>query len=303
MKKLLRKIGAWLRLLRLGQWTKNGVVLAAFFFALGDQRQDVTWKLASKAAAAALAFGLVSSAVYIVNDWRDREVDALHPVKRLRPLASGEIHPAAALPAAALLAAGGLWGAWKIRPEAPWPLAWVLGAYLAMQVLYSWKLKRLAVVDVMIIATGFVMRALAGGVAVRVEISPWLLLCAFWLALFLALCKRRHEKSKLGPLSRAVLAQYDKKVLDLAIAISGATVLGSYSIYTLWPETVAKFGTHWLGATIPFVAYGLFRYLELVYAHERGERPEEVLLTDVPLVLSILGFCAVALAVFFGPWR
>jgi len=298
-----RELHAWLRLLRLGQWTKNGVVLAAFFFALGDRGQDVSWTLAAKAVAAALAFGLVSSAVYIVNDWRDRELDALHPAKRNRPLASGEIRPAAALAAAALLAAAGLFGAWRICPAPPCPLAWVLGGYLAMQALYTWRLKRVAVVDVMIIALGFVLRALAGGVAVAVKISPWLLLCAFWLALFLALCKRRHEKARLGAVARASLARYDRKVLDVFIAITAATVLGSYSIYTLWPETVEKFGTAWLGATIPFVAYGLFRYLELVYAHERGERPEEVLLTDVPLILSILGFAAVAMAVFFGPWR
>lgn len=298
MRKFFEKILLWLRLLRLRQWTKNGVVFAAFFFALGDARQDVSWRLAAKAAAAALAFGLVSSAVYILNDWRDREVDALHPVKRLRPLASGAIRPVAALAVAGLLAVAGVAAGWRICPEPPFALAWILGGYLAMQAIYTWELKRVAVVDVMIIALGFVMRALAGAVAVRVDISPWLLLCAFWLSLFLALCKRRHEKSRLGPVARASLANYDKKVLDLMVAITAATVLGSYSIYTLWPDTVAKFGTPWLGATIPFVAYGLFRYLELAYRHERAERPEEVLLTDIPLILDIVAFGIVALLVF-----
>lgn len=298
MRKVFGQILLWAKLFRIRQWTKNGVVFAAFFFALGDSRQDVSWKLASKAAAAAVAFGLVSSAVYVVNDWRDRAVDALHPVKRLRPLASGAIRPAAALAAAGVLAAAGLAAAWRICPAPPWPLAWILGAYLAMQALYTWELKRVAVVDVMIIALGFVMRALAGAVAVDVTISPWLLLCAFWLSLFLALCKRRHEKSRLGAAARSSLANYDKKVLDLMIAVTAATVLGSYSIYTLWPDTIAKFGTPWLGATIPFVAYGLFRYLELAYRHERAERPEEVLLTDIPLILDIVAFCIVALLVF-----
>ena len=297
-----RKVWAWMRLPRINQWTKNGVVLVPFFFALGDQAQQAakgwrgTWDTWLLAVAAAVAFGLVSSAVYILNDWRDRAVDALHPVKKNRPIASGDVPGGPALALAALLAAGGIAGAWRFANPGT---AWVLAGYLAMQAAYSLRLKRVAILDVMIIAAGFVLRAIAGAVAVRVDISPWLLLCAFWLALFLALCKRRHEKSKLGAAAREALAQYDKKVLDLSIAATAATALVSYSLYTLWPDTVAKFRTQWLGVTIPFVAFGLFRYLELVYRHERGERPEAVLLTDVPLMIDIALFGAAVMTVFW----
>lgn len=296
-----RKAWAWVRLLRLEQWTKNGVVFVAFFFALGDRAQQMhgwhgTWHTGLLAAAAALAFGVVASAVYILNDWEDREADARHPVKRKRPIAAGEVRPGPALALAAVLALAGVAGGWWFLGAG---VGAVLAGYLAMQIAYTLGLKRVAVLDVMIIAAGFVLRAVAGALAVDVSISPWLLLCAFWLALFLALCKRRHEKARIGGVARASLARYDKKMLDLSIAATTAVTLVSYSLYTLWPETVAKFGTTWLGATVPFVAYGLFRYLELVYSHDHGERPEAVLLTDVPLIIDIACFAAAVAAVFW----
>lgn len=273
------------RLLRVKQWTKNAVVFAAFVFALGDRNQDLdAWEL-WKVCLAALAFSLVSSAVYIFNDLRDAPQDRLHPIKRHRPIAAGTVNPGLAVGIAAALLAAGLGGAWRLGVD----LLAVVGAYLALQVAYTLGLKRLALVDVVVIAIGFVLRALAGAVVIHVVISPWLLLCALLLALFLGLCKRRHEKVNLaGQGTRESLGSYDERLLDLLISMMGGASLVCYSIYTLWPETVAKFGTPWLGATIPFVVFGLFRYMDLVYRQEKGDRPEQILLTDLPLMADVV---------------
>ena len=272
------------RLLRVKQWTKNAVVFAAFVFALGDRNQNLAaWEL-WKVCLAALAFSLVSSAVYIFNDLRDAPQDRLHPVKRRRPIAAGEVAPGPAAGVAAVLLAIGLGGAWRLGAD----LAAVLGAYLVLQVAYTLGLKRIPLVDVIVISVGFVLRALAGAVVIHVVISPWLLLCAMLLALFLGLCKRRHEKVNLaGQGTRAALDGYDERLLDMLISMMGAASLVCYSIYTLWPDTVAKFGTPWLGATIPFVVFGLFRYMDIVYRQDKGDRPEQILLTDVPLMLDV----------------
>ena len=273
-----------LRLLRVKQWTKNAVVFAAFVFALGDRQQDLAaWEL-WKVALAALAFSLVSSAVYVFNDLKDAPQDRLHPIKKNRPIASGAAGPGLAWGTALVLLVLGLGGAGRLGIE----LLAVLGAYLALQIVYTLGLKRLALVDVIVIALGFVLRALAGAVVIHVKISPWLLICAMMLALFLGLCKRRHEKVNLAGLgTRDALDGYDERLLDLLIGMTGAASLVCYSIYTLWPETVAKFGTPWLGATIPFVVFGLFRYMDLVYRRDQGDRPEHILLTDVPLMIDI----------------
>ncbi|NCD22810.1 MAG: decaprenyl-phosphate phosphoribosyltransferase [Spartobacteria bacterium] len=280
----MKTLRTLLRLLRVKQWTKNAVVFAAFVFALGDRQQDLAaWEF-WKVALAALAFSLVSSAVYVFNDLKDAPQDRVHPIKKNRPIASGAVGPGRAWGVALILLAAGLGGAWRLGPE----LLAVLGAYLALQVVYTLGLKRLALVDVIVIALGFVLRALAGAVVIHVKISPWLLICALMLALFLGLCKRRHEKVNLAGLgTRAALDGYDERLLDLLIAMTAAAALVCYSIYTLWPETVEKFGTPWLGATIPFVVFGLFRYMDLVYRQDQGDRPEHILLTDMPLLADV----------------
>jgi len=280
----MRSVSTWLRLLRVKQWTKNAVVFAAFVFALGDRNQDLSaWEL-WKVCLAALAFSLVSSAVYILNDLRDAPQDRLHPVKKNRPIASGAVATAPALGAAAVLLAAGLGGAGRLGAD----LLAVIGGYLVLQGFYTLWLKRIALVDVIVIATGFVLRALAGAVVIHVVISPWLLLCAMLLALFLGLSKRRHEKVNLaGQGTRAALDAYDERLLDQLIAVTAAAALVCYSIYTLWPETVDKFGTPWLAATIPFVVFGLFRYMDIVYRQEKGDRPEQILLTDGPLMADV----------------
>lgn len=291
----------WLRALRPAQWLKNAVVPAAYFFARWDPSQQGRVEGLMPILLEALAFCCfcaVSSGVYLMNDIRDIEADRAHPLKRNRPLAAGLIGTGQARLASAALLASGI-GLSFLLPRA---FTGVLGGYVAMQVVYTFALKRIPYVDVFVIATGFVLRAVAGATALAVRISPWLLLCTFLLALFLALCKRRHEKILLdaasGEIHRAALAGYDRYLLDMQIAVTAAATLVCYSIYTLSEETVRRFGTDRLGLTIPFVVFGLFRYMELVYRHDGGDRPETVMLTDKTMIVTVALYLLTALAVF-----
>ena len=291
----------WLRAVRPSQWTKNLVVFAAFLFALGDRQQHLGAQVFFDALQAALAFCLISSGVYLFNDIRDVELDRVHPTKRFRPIAAGEVSIPLAFGVAALLLAGGLIWSALLAPK----LLLVCGLYVLLQLVYTFGLKHVALADIFIIAGGFVLRAMAGGAAIDVKLSPWLLLCTMLLALFLALCKRRHEKVMLGKLeeqngvTRHSLAQYDTRLLDQLIAIVSGATLVCYALYTLWPDTVRKFGTDRLVYTVPFVIFGLFRYLDLVYRHERGDRPEHILLSDWPLLLDIALYGVTVLALLF----
>lgn len=284
--------------LRPSQWTKNTLVLAAFFFAFGDRTQSGLGAAAFlKAVFAMVIFCAVSSAIYLINDLRDIEQDRAHPTKRYRPVASGRLGTRTALVTAILLGAAGVVASLVLEFQ----VFQVISGYVVMQLLYTFALKNVALVDTFVIAIGFVLRALAGGVAIEVEISPWLLLCTFLLALFLGLCKRRHEKLMLEDSVQNVrqsLGQYNQQLLDQLIAIASAATIVCYAIYTLWPETVEKFGTRGLALTIPFVIFGIFRYLDLVYRHEKGDRPEKILLTDIPLLLTIAAYGAVVILVF-----
>jgi len=280
------------RTLRPRQWAKNIVVLAAFFFALGDKQQHLSPLMFGWALLAAALFCVTSSAVYIFNDIVDRQRDSAHPVKRLRAIASGAIPVAMAWTVAFILLGIGLGGSWLVAPE----FALVVSVYVALQIAYTLWLKHVALVDVFVIAFGFVLRAIAGGFAVNVTISPWLLICTFLMALFLALCKRRHEKRLMEETQllnlRPSLKDSDQRLFDQLIAIMAGAVIIAYAIYTQWPDTVAKFQTTHLSFTIPFVIFGMFRYLDLVYRQAKGDQPEYILLTDIPLILDILFFGA-----------
>ena len=294
-----QSLPAWLRLMRPEQWTKNGLVLAAFFFAYWDPQQHLREQglrpYAVSLAAAAL-FCLVSSGVYALNDWCDRLADRLHPVKRNRPVASGEISSITALAMAFGLLAAGILGS-LFSP----PLCAVIGAYVALQLLYTFRLKHVPLVDVFVIAAGFVLRAVAGAAVLSARISPWLLLCTFLLALFLALCKRRQEKvTRHESEQRLSVRAYSAQLLDSLIAITAAATIVSYSLYTLSSETVQRFGTPLLGLTIPLVIFGVFRYLHLVYTSRAGERPEQVLLTDKAIIATILLYGLVVAGVFLA---
>jgi 4-hydroxybenzoate polyprenyltransferase len=210
-------------------------------------------------------------------------------LKQYRPIAAGRISPVLAGWLSALLLGVSAFGAWFLSHR----FSLILVGYILLQIVYTFWLKRFALIDILVIASGFVLRAIAGAWVLNdVTISPWLLLCTFLLALFLALCKRRQEKTaaddKTVSLQRASLASYDERLLDILIGTSSAVTILSYSIYTLWPATVAKFGTRGLGFTIPFVIFGIFRYLYLVYRHDQGERPEKVLLKDGPLLINLV---------------
>ncbi len=278
--------------LRPAQWIKNALVLAALAFAWGDHTlppQVRTAQNVLRALLAALVFCAVSSAVYLLNDLADRDADRQHPVKRRRPIAAGRVSARHALflALALLLVAGPT--AWLALPPLFSVAIWT---YVVLQALYSAWLKHTALVDVMIIAIGFVLRAVAGAGATGVSFSPWLLMCTFFLALFLAVCKRRHEKvmtqaANPNGTQRPSLGQYDLALLDRLAAIAATATIVVYAMYTLAPETVDKFGTHAMGLTLPFVVFGLFRYLDLVYRHQKGDQPEKILLTDPPLIVNM----------------
>ena len=288
-----------LKALRPNQWTKNAVVLAAFVFAFWDKSQGLTLQAGLiKIIPAVIIFCIVSSGIYIINDIRDIESDRSHPNKRYRPIAAGKIAIKTAWLMAAILLTGGLISAWILSV----PFFSVVSIYVIMQIIYSAGLKHVALVDVFVIATGFVLRAIAGAVVLDVKISPWLLICTFILALFLALCKRRHEiislKSEDDTAQRKSLNSYDERLLDQLISISAGATIVFYSIYTLWPDTIEKFGTNALGATIPFVIFGIFRYLDLAYRQEKGDRPDKILLSDIPIMATVALYGITVIAIF-----
>jgi 4-hydroxybenzoate polyprenyltransferase len=264
------------------QWTKNLFVFAGVLFGGRLLQAAALWR----ALGAFAVFCAVSGAVYLFNDLADREADQRHPLKRMRPIASGHLSPRTAAVAAVLLGAGGIAAATLLQPM----LGLVTGAYVALLILYSAALKHLVIVDVLTIAAGFVLRAVAGAIAVDVPIGHWLLICTTLLALFLALSKRRHELVLLGDGAishRRILEEYSPYLLDQMIAVVTASTLIAYTLYTVSPDTAERLGTDRLGLTIPFVLYGIFRYLYLVHQKRGGGSPAAMLLTDVPLLACV----------------
>lgn len=288
--------GALLAAMRPKHWAKNVFVFAPLVFAgeLGDPGA------VERTVAAAAVFCALASAVYLANDVADREADRLHPAKRTRPIASGAVSPSLAVTAAVVLAAGALTGAFAIGPA----FCAVACAYVAQNLAYSFALKRVVVLDVMIVASGFLLRAWGGALAIDVAISQWLVLCTGLIALFLGFVKRRQEIASLGgeTAQRPILREYSLPFLDQMIAIVTASTVLAYSLYAFSPEVAARLGTRHLGLTIPFVLYGIFRYLYLVYQRGEGENPTAVVLSDLPFGLNVLlwgGAVVVALYV----WR
>ena len=274
--------------LRPRQWTKNLLLFAGVLFS----RQFGSGSLVLRAAAGFLSFSLRSGVVYLINDLFDAPADRLHPRKRLRPIAA-DSRPAAAAWAAVvpvLAISGGL--AWWLGSE----FSVIAAVYLAVNLAYTFTLKHQVLIDVFVVAVGFVLRAIAGvalllPVSPTTELSPWLLVCTFFGALFLALAKRRRELTNAGAdaaARRAVLERYTPELLDGLLLVSAAASLMSYALYTIWPATVAKFHTEALLYTVPFVAYGIFRYLYLVRVSENTEDPSHVLLTDRPLAVCVV---------------
>jgi len=283
--------------LRPAQWTKNLIVFAALIF--GQRLLD--GEAVVRALVAFLAFCALSGVVYVVNDVVDREADRQHPLKRLRPIAAGALPVPVALGGAAVLGVvalvASLWLGVAFAAHAV--------AYVALQLAYSLGLKRQVILDVLSIALGFVIRASAGGAAIDVPISQWLLVCTILLALFLALAKRRHEITLLGEEAarhRAILGEYTPYLVDQMIAVVAASTLMGYAVYTVSSDTAERFGTPWLGLTLPFPLYGIFRYLYLVHRRSQGGSPTELLLADRPLLLCVALWGATVVALIYHPW-
>ncbi len=282
--------------LRPEQWTKNLIVFAALIF--GQRLFDPA--AVTRSLAAFFVFCALSGVVYLINDVSDREADRLHPLKRTRPIAAGDVSASLALAAAAVIAAGALVAAFWLRPT----FGWIAVAYLALFAGYSRVLKHVVIVDVLTIAIGFVLRAAAGAAVIAVPMSQWLLVCTILLALFLGLSKRRHELTLLAQTAtghRRILEEYNPYLLDQMIGVVTASTLVAYIIYCTSPETTEKFGTTNLVLTTPFPIYGIFRYLYLVHQKGAGS-PSEVLLTDRPLVASIALWGFAVIAIIYRPF-
>lgn len=270
-------------MLRPQQWIKNLFLFAGLIFSRSfHQFSNIHTELFAFA-----SFCLLSSGIYIINDLADLQSDKLHPIKSQRPIAAGRVNRNAAAMIAVLLIAVSLVAA---RYIGRWFFIAAL-IYLAMMVIYSLKIKEVVILDVFFVAFGYVLRAVAGALAIRVEISSWLLLCTFLLALFLVISKRRAEIVSLGPDAsrhRKILGQYNLGFLDQMIAIVSSACIVSYCLYTMASETVAKFHTHNLIFTVPFVIYGIFRYLFLTYRGARTDQPEKAVFTDPPILLCLV---------------
>lgn len=272
------------RSLRPYQWIKNGFVLLPLVFA-----QKLFDPISIRGSfKAVFAFCLLTGAMYLINDCLDREEDRHHPVKRHRPQAAGLIGPGLALSVAAVFfALSMIWGFW-VGPV----FFYILLAYLGLQILYNIKLRDVVILDVFCVAAGFFLRVVAGAVAISVPMSRWLIICTILVALFLILSKRRHELIVLGRAEpgkhRKVLAVYSALFLDQMIGITTGGILLSYLLYSTSPETVHKFNTDHMIYTFPLVLYGIFRYLYLIYLKNEGGSPERMILSDLPLLVSVL---------------
>lgn len=276
------------------QWPKNFFVLAPLVF--GGELFQPDSLIRSFLALA--VFCCAASAVYLLNDLRDREADRQHPLKRHRPLAAGTLSVKSALMAVAVLIALAAAGSLRLGSI----FGWILVAYLAINLLYSFGLKNIVILDVMIVSLGFVLRVAAGGAAIEVEISRWLALCTIFVALFLVLSKRRHEIVLLADKAsgqRNVLEQYSASFLDQMINVVTASAVVSYSLYAVSPETLEKFDTQNLIYTLPMVLFGIFRYLFLIYQTSAKRNPTEAMLTDLPFLLNLAVWgCAVTWIVY-----
>ena len=291
---------AWnvIRSLRPEQWTKNLIIFGGLLF--GQRLFDLHSVLYATAAFA--VFCALSGVVYLLNDVADRDADRRHPLKRRRPIASGELSTSTALMAAAMIGIGALTVAFLLHTQ----FGFFAASYVALLALYSGPLKHVVIVDVLTIAVGFVLRAAAGAAVIDVPISNWLLFITILGALFLALSKRRHELVLLADDAtshRPILQEYTPYLLDQMISVVTASTLVAYAFYTVNPETVEKFHTTRLALTLPFLLYGIFRYLYLVHQKEGGGSPAEMLLNDRPLLVCVALWALAVALIIYGPLK
>lgn len=288
------KIFAVVKSMRVPQWIKNFFVFAPLIFS----QNVLNLPLLIRTSLAFALFCVLSGAAYILNDIQDLDEDKLHPVKSSRPLASGELEKKHAVFASIVLVLIGLAGAYVLDVY----FFFVLLAYFILQIAYSNWLKHVVILDVFLIAAGYFLRVVAGGLIIGVQISPWLSICTVLIALFLALCKRRHELvllAKNAENHRPILKEYTPQLLDQMIAVVTASTVVSYCLYTVSSETVAKFGTKNLLFTVPFVLYGIFRYLYLVHQKDEGGSPEALIIKDKPLLVDLFLWIATAMLILY----
>jgi 4-hydroxybenzoate polyprenyltransferase len=285
MQKIIKTTTLLVRSMRLYQWVKNVFIFAPMIFAL----QFFHFGYVKNSLAAFLLFSLVASCIYIFNDCFDKEKDRLHPDKKKRPIASGDLSVKTAAPAAVIILAISLVFIYRFNRY----FFIIAALYIVLNIIYSAFLKKIVILDVMIIAIGFVMRVQIGGVVNQIELSQWILIITFLLAIFLGLIKRRQELVKITDPkdssqveTRKTLKKYNLALLDQLISITTATTLISYIIYVANPNILEKFGTGQLYLTVPFVVFGIFRYLYLTYVKGKGENPAEIIFSDLPFTCS-----------------
>lgn len=284
-------LNGFVRSLRPEQWTKNLVVFGALVFS----RNFTNLPMIETSVLLFALFCLVSSSVYLFNDVIDYEKDRLHPRKSKRPIASGALSRKTAVVVAIILVAVAFLIAALTMNQST---LLVIAAYALLNVLYTLLLKNIVILDVMTIAAGFVLRAVGGGTAIDVPISSWLVICTFLLALFLGFGKRRHELASLDKTAtehRRSLEHYSIYFLDQMISVVTASVVVAYTFYTLSPEVEEKLGVQNLVISVPFVLYGIFRYLYLIHKKEEGGSPSRLLLTDLPMLIDVLLWLATVL--------
>jgi decaprenyl-phosphate phosphoribosyltransferase len=285
---------ARLALLRPGQWSKNSFVLAPVFFSKKLGLLDAV----TMAVAVTAVFALFSSAVYVLNDFADRREDSHHPLKRLRPLASGELSGRDAAPLFAVcVLLGCVVGLLASPPAAFWL---PVGVYLVLQVAYSTFLRKVVLVDVIVIAAGFVLRVLAGTTALRVEASSYIVLATGLLALLLALGKRRSDLTSETAVDRPSLEGYNSEFIDLALASLAAVVIGFYAAFTVSTYSVQRFGSRYLYLTTFFVAIGVVRYLQVIIVEKRLGSPTDIVLKDHPMQVILACWLVMFTVIAYG---
>ena len=283
-----------LKSIRPQQWLKNFFIFGPLLFS------ELMFDIPSlfKAILAFVVFCLLSGSLYILNDIRDIEEDKQHPIKSRRPIPSGKLKKSHAMAAFFVLSVVSM----NLAIFVNWKFVLTAGIYYVLQLGYSLGLKHVVILDVFIIAAGFLIRVMAGALAIEVYMSPWLLLCTLQLALFLAMSKRRHELALLKESAgdhRPILKEYSLNLLDQMIAVVTASTVIAYCLYTISEETVAKFGTTNLIYTVPFVLYGIFRYLYLVHQRFGGGSPEVLIIKDKPLLVVLFLWILSAVVILY----
>jgi len=288
---------AFLVSIRIDQWTKNFILFAALVF--GGQLLSTAALVQS--CVAFLVFCFLSSAMYLLNDVVDQTEDRRHPIKRLRPIAAGTLSPTLAILSAALLGVAGITIGFFLNTS----FGIVATAFLGLLILYNHWLKFIIIIDVIAIGVGFVLRAMAGALAIDVPISQWLLMCTILLALFLGCAKRRHELTTLGDeafLHRKTLSEYRPEFLDQLLSILAGSTIVTYIFYTIDSTTIKNIGTDWITITLLFPIYGIFRYMHLIRRENSKGNPSDILLSDRPLLTCIVLWVVTVTIIIYHPF-